>query len=139
MAIELPTASRNAACDAVVDLADGGTPPGLIRVYTGTKPGANNAASGTLLAEFTLSNPAFTAAATGVATLDVTPALTDTGITDGTAGWFRLVTGTTFATVIDGTVTATGGGGDLQLNTTTIATGVNVEITGGTITMPAGG
>ena len=139
MAIELPTASRNAAADAIVDRADGDTPPGLLRVYTGAKPGANNAASGTLLAEFTLSNPAFGAAATGVATLDVTPALTDTGITDGTAGWFRFVTGGAASTVLDGTVTATGGGGDLQLNTVSITTGVNVEVTAGTITMPQGG
>ena len=37
----------------------------------------------------------------------------------------------------DGQVTATGGGGDLQLNTTSIVTGATVTITGnGTITMP---
>jgi hypothetical protein len=31
----------------------------------------------------------------------------------------------------------TGGGGDLELNTTTISVGVTVEITAGTITEPA--
>ncbi|MEU7259807.1 hypothetical protein AB0B21_28955 [Streptomyces rimosus] len=35
-------------------------------------------------------------------------------------------------------MTATGGGG-LQLNTTTISVGVNVQITSGTFTMPSGG
>jgi hypothetical protein len=34
-------------------------------------------------------------------------------------------------------VTATGGGGDLTLNSTTVSVGVDVEITSGTITMPA--
>jgi hypothetical protein len=139
MVLELPTASRNAACDAVVDRCEGGTPPALIRVYTGTKPGANNAATGTLLAQFTCSNPAFTAAVTGTATLDITPALTATGLANGTAGWFRIVTGATIATVIDGTVTVTGGGGDLELNTLSVTTSIPVEITGGTVTMGVGG
>ena len=49
----------------------------------------------------------------------------------GTASWFRLVDS-------DGSVTATGGGGDLTLNTTTISIGLTVEITSGQITMPAG-
>lgn len=142
MATRISTAARNAACDAVVDLVDGGTGPGVIRVYTGSQPATPaTSPSGTLLAEFTLSDPAFGGAANGVAALDVTPALTDTGITDGTAGWFRILDSTEAAGtglgIIDGTVTATGGGGQLELNTTTISTGVNVEITSGSVTMPA--
>jgi hypothetical protein len=141
MATRISTAARNAACDGVVDLVDVGG-PGFIRIYTGAQPaGPDTVPSGTLLAEFTLSNPAFTAAVAGVATLDVTPALTDTGITDGTAGWFRMLTAAEAAGdgqgVLDGSVTATGGGGQLELNTVTISTGVDVEITSGTVTMPA--
>lgn len=142
MALRISTPARNAACDAVVDLVDGGAGPGVIRVYTGAQPATPaTSPSGTLLAEFTLSDPAFGSAATGVAALDVTPALTDTGITNGTAGWFRILDSTEAAGtglgVIDGSVTATGGGGQLELNTTTISTGVNVEVTSGTVTMPA--
>lgn len=142
MAIRINTAARNAAADAVTALINGGAGAGVLRIYTGTQPATPaTSPSGTLLAEFTLSDPAFTVASTGVATLDVTPALTDTGIAAGTAGWCRFCDSTEAAGtglgVIDGSVTATGGGGDLQLNTTTISVGVNVEITSGTVTMPA--
>ncbi|MFD9949712.1 hypothetical protein ACFWYW_55500 [Nonomuraea sp. NPDC059023] len=141
MAIRINTAARNAACDAVVAVISGGSGAGVLRIYSGTIPATPaTSPSGTLLAEFTLSDPAFGAASTGVATLDVTPALTDTGIAAGTAGYFRIVDSTEAAGtglgVIDGTVTATGGGGDLTLNTVTISVGVNVEITSGTLTMP---
>lgn len=142
MPLRINTAARNAACDAVVDLVDGGSGAGMIRIYSGSQPATPaTSPSGTLLAEFTCSDPAFGSASTGVATLDITPALTDTGITDGTAGWFRILDSTEAAGtglgIIDGSVTATGGGGQLTLNSTSIATGVNVEITSGTVTMPA--
>jgi hypothetical protein len=142
MATRISTAARNAACDAIVDLVYGGSGAGVIRVYSGSQPATPaTTATGDLLAEFTLSDPAFGAASSGVATLDVTPALTDTGITDGTAGWFRVLDSTEAAGtglgIIDGAVTATGGGGQLELNTTTISTGVDVSITSGTVTMPA--
>jgi hypothetical protein len=141
MALKISTAARNAAADAIVDLIDAGG-PGVLRIYGDTQPATPDTAvtTETLLAEFTLSNPAFGAAATGVATLDVTPALTDVGIATDTATWFRFLTAAEAAGdgqgIVDGTVSATGGGGDLELNTTSISTGVNVEVTGGTITMP---
>ena len=81
MATRLPTAARNAACDAVVDLLDAGAGAGTIKIYTGSQPAsANDAASGTLLATITLSDPAFGAASTGVATMAGTP-LSGTGLT----------------------------------------------------------
>jgi hypothetical protein len=139
MAIRINTAARNAALDAIVALITG---PGVLRIYSGSQPATPaTSPSGTLLAEFTLSAPAFAAASGGSAALDVSPALTDTGITNGTAGYFRFLTATeaggTGLGVVDGSVTATGGGGDLELNSTSISTGVDVEVTGGSFTMPA--
>lgn len=144
MAIEINTAARNAACDAVVDLIDGGSGAGKLRIYTGSPPATpGTSATGTLLAEFTLSDPAFGSASSGAAALDVTPAVTDTADATGTAGWFRFLDSTEAAGtglgVIDGTVTATGGGGDLTLNTTSIASGATVTIDSYTFTMPTGG
>lgn len=137
MATRLPTATRNAACDAVVDLLDGGPAAGTIKIYTGTQPTtANDAVAGTLLATVTLADPAFGASSTGVATLSGTP-LSASGVAAGTAGWARFAD-STGATVMDGSVTATGGGGQIELSTTSISTGVTVQITGGTVTMPAG-
>ncbi len=138
MAVRLPTATRNAAADAVVDRLDGGSGAGTIDVRTGSQPdSANDAATGTLLATFTLNDPAFGAASSGAATIDVDPALTTTGLAAGTAGWFRAKDSDD-GTVLDGSVTATGGGGDLTMNTTTVSVGLDLEVTGGTVTMPAG-
>lgn len=138
MALRLATATRNAAADAVADLADGGASAGTVKVYSGTQPAsANDAASGTLLVTFTLNDPAFGAAASGVATLDVDPAISATAAATGTAGWFRMESSTP-GTVIDGSVTATGGGGDMTVDNTSITSGQTVNLTSGTITMPSG-
>lgn len=142
MGLRISTAARSAACAAVVALIDGGSGPGVLRIYSGSQPaGPGTSPTGTLLAEFTLSDPAFSQL-NGVATLDVTPAVQDASANStGTAGYFRLLDSTEAAGtglgVIDGTVTATGGGGDLTLSTVSIVSGSPVDITSGTITMPA--
>lgn len=136
MALRLSTATVNAKCDAAVDRLDGGPAAGTVKVYSGSQPAsANDAATGTLLATFTLADPAFSAASSGVATLLGTPRTT-TGASAGTAGWFRAAD-STGATVFDGSITVTGGGGQLTLNTTTVSVGVAVELTGGSYTQPA--
>lgn len=138
MAIRLPTAARDAAVAAVAALADADVGAGSIQIRSGAQPAtANDPASGTLLATVTMADPAFTGPVAGVMTLDTTPVLTTTGVAAGTAGWFRMLDNSG-DTVLDGSVTITAGGGDLELNTTTIAIGLTVEITAGTLTMPAG-
>jgi len=113
---------------------------GIIEIYSGVKPAsANNAATGTLLAKVTLDGGAFT---DGVATNGLEfdapsgavlskAAAEDwryTGITDGTAGWFRLranaadngLASTTLPR-IDGTIGTTSG--DMLLSNVNIVTG----------------
>ncbi len=137
MTIRLPVASRNAAADAIAARTDAGAGSGLVRVYTGSQPAsADLAATGTLLAAFTTNDPAFAAAGSGTATLDVTPALSTVGVAAGDAGWFRVVD-STGATVIDGSVSASGGGGDLIMSTITVSVGLTLQLTAGTMTMPA--
>lgn len=137
MAIRLATATRNALANAFVTQADSGTGAATVKIYTGTQPAsANDAASGTLLVTFTLSDPSFGAAAAGGVTLSGTPKSASAAAT-GTAGWFRLETSTP-GTVIDGSVTATGGGGDMTVDNTSITSGQTVNLTGGTVTMPSG-
>jgi hypothetical protein len=132
----ISTAARNAAADGIAGLADAGAGPGYIEIRTGTQPAnPGTAASGTLLATFTLGDPAFGGADTGVTTIDGLP-LTTTGVADNTAGYFRLYDSDDTA-IMDGSVTAEGGGGQIELNTLTISTGVDVNLTAGTITMPA--
>lgn len=143
MGLRLSTAARNAAVSAIATLIDGGSGPGVLRIYTGSQPaGPGTSPSGTLLAEFTLNDPAFGSPSSGVVTLDITPAVEDTSAdATGTAGWFRLLDSTEAAStglgVVDGTVTATGGGGDLTVNTVSIVSGATVTVTSGTLTMPA--
>lgn len=132
----LATATRNACADAAVDLFDGGSGAGTIDIRSGTQPAsAEDAATGTLLATFTLADPAFGAAATGVTTLDATPVLTTTGLAAGTATWARGKD-SSGATVMDFSVTATGGGGEITINTATVSIGLDLELTAGTVTMP---
>lgn len=136
MAIRLPTATRNAKVDAAVDLIDAGAAAGTLKIYSGSQPAAaDDAATGTLLATFTLPDPCFGAAASGTATAS---AITNVNASaTGTAGWFR-VADSDGNTVHDGSVSVTGGGGDLELNTTSLVSGVAVSITSYTYTQPAG-
>jgi hypothetical protein len=91
------------------------------------------AATGTLLATFTLADPAAAAAAAGVATMDFSPAIDATVAADGTAGWFR-VADSTGAAVFDGTVGTSGA--DLNFSSVAWVTGGTVELSSGTITEP---
>ena len=129
MAVRLSAALANAIDDAV----NAGT-AGTIKIYTGTQPAtADTAASGTLLATFTLADPAFGASSGGTITLNSTP-LTVAAAASGTAGWFRMESNGPTVTVLDGSVGTSGH--QINLNTTSITLGVNVTITSGTITMP---
>lgn len=136
MALRLAAASRSAAADAVVDRLDAGSGPATIEVRTGSQPATPaTGATGTLLVTFTLNDPAFGSASAGAAALGVSPAVTATGVADGTAGWFR-------AKDSDGNVVLDGAcgtsGAELNLSTTTISTGLSVSITSGSYTQPQG-
>jgi hypothetical protein len=135
MATRIADAARNAAADAVVDRIDAGAGAGTLKIYTGSQPAdADDAESGSLLVTITLSDPAYGAASAGAAALSGSPSATASGT--GTAGWFR-VEDSTGANVFDGSVTATGGGGDLELDNTSIASGQTVTITSLGFTVPA--
>lgn len=137
MTLRIGTSVRNAMAAAVSATVDGGSGAAKIRVYSGSQP-ANPAATatGTLLLEMPMNDPSFGSPSTGVITAVVSPAVTDDGIADGTAGWFRVLDSNNVA-LIDGAVTATGGGGELTLSTVTITTGLTVTLTSLTITQPA--
>jgi hypothetical protein len=136
MSLTLATAARNAMITALAGLVDGGSGAGKIEIRSGTRPATpNDAATGTLLATVTLQDPAFGAASNGAVTLaDPAPV---SAVAAGTATWFRAMDSSN-AAVFDGRVTATGGGGDLTLATTSISSGLTVDITGGTLTQPVG-
>lgn len=131
MTTRISTAARNAAVSGITTLLNSGT----VEVRTGSQPATpGTAATGTVLATLDLSATAFGAPATGTATAN---AITGDSSADasGTAGWFRAYDSSTNA-VIDGSITATGGGGDMTLDNVAIVQGGTVNMTSWTITMP---
>jgi hypothetical protein len=135
MTVTSPLARRNAAADLTVDAIDAGPAAGTIQIRTAPRPAVDAAATGTLLVTITLNDPAFGAAAAGVATMDNDPVPAGIAVASGTAAWFRLLD-STGTTVLDGSVTATGDGGDLVLATTAIVAAANVTLSTGTVTQP---
>ena len=131
MALQYSVAVRNAQLDAVEVTVS--TAP-LLRIYSGSAP-ANcaAAASGTLLAEITLPSDWMAAASSGSKALAGTWQDASANAT-GTAGHFRLYDSGGTTCHAQGTVTATGGGGDLTLDNVSIASGQSVTITSFTIT-----
>lgn len=136
MATRLPNASQQAAADAVVDQLDGAA--GTLKIYTGTQPAdADTDPAGTLLVTITLAAPAYGAAnSSGTAALLGTP-LSAAASAAGTAGCFAVETNAG-GNVFQGSVTATGGGGDLTLDNVSIASGQTVNISSLSYTQPAG-
>lgn len=129
MAVRVSTAVRNAMVDAAAALINAGSAGGVIRIYTGAQPaGPGTAASGDLLAEIDLSDPAYAAAVTGSAAIDTSPALTGIATGAGTAGWARVLDSDDNA-LVDCNVSESGGGGDLILDDTAILVGASVTIT----------
>jgi len=104
----------------------------LLRIYDGSRPATGGAATN-LLAELVCNATFAPAAAAGVLTLNAIAADASANAT-GTATWFRIVQSGGATHVMDGSVTATGGGGDMQLNSTSITTGGTVSITSFVIT-----
>lgn len=103
-----------------------------IKIYSGSKPATpETAATGTLLVTIPVSG-SFTS--TGGVLTAADPAAASPAAS-GTAGYFRVATSGGTA-IIDGTVTATGGGGDMTLGSTSINTGVPVDLGAPTITVP---
>jgi hypothetical protein len=95
----------------------------------------------TLLASASLNNPAFPAPATGVITLDVTPAVEDTSpAAAGTCirlGFYPAATGA-YATDVFMLGVATAGTPDVTMSNNVIATTDTVQVASLTVTVPAG-
>lgn len=128
LAISYSTTVRNNRLTQVENALDAGAGAALIRIYDGTRPATCGTAT-TLLAELTCSDPAGSVASQ-VLTFSAITADASANAT-GTATWFRCVD-STGTCVIDGNVGTSGS--DLNLNSTSINSGVQVSITSFTIT-----
>ena len=126
--------TRNAAADAQTARCNGGT----VKLYSGTRPATGETAlsGNTLLATGTFGSPAFGAASNGVATANAI-AQENNAPAGGVATFARLFT-SGGATVADVSVTVNGGGGELQINSTTIVAALIVQFGALTYTQPDG-
>ena len=131
MALQLSITARNARLDAIETTI--GTAP-ILTIRTGAAPAdCATANSGTVLATLTLPSDWMANAASGSKAKSGTwqDASADNA---GTAAHFRIHDSTGTTCHLQGTVTATGGGGDLTLDNTNFAAGQTVTITSFTLT-----
>lgn len=131
MTIQLSTAVRNARLDAIETTIGASA---ILRLRSGAPP-ANPAAarSGTVIATVNLPSDWMSNASNG------TKALTGTwqdlsADAAGTAGHFEVMDSAGTTCHMQGTVTATGGGGDMEVDNTVIAAGQQVTITAFSLT-----
>lgn len=131
MAVQLSIAVRNARLDAIETSI--GT-SAVLKIRSGAQPATcATADSGTVLATLNLPTDWMAAASSGSKAILGTWQDLSADAT-GTAGHFRIYDSGGTVCGIQGTITATGGGGDMTLDNTSIASGQQVTITSFTLT-----
>lgn len=131
MAIQLSASVRNARLDAIESTIGVSA---VLKIRSGAAPAdVATADSGTVLATLTLPSDWMAAALGGTKAKSGTwqDASADGS---GTAAHFRIYASDGTTAHLQGTVTATGGGGDLTLDNVSIASGQSVTITSFTLT-----
>lgn len=134
MAFQLSVNARNATLQAIE--TEVGVNP-IITISTGTPPvDCATANTGTIVATMILPTDWLSTPVLGSIVLSGTWQDLSADAS-GTAGYFRLHNNAGTVCHMQGSVTATGAGGDMQLDNTNIASGQQINITAFTIT--AGG
>lgn len=130
MAMQFSVSVRNARLDAIETTI---STTAHLKLYTGTPPAdCATAASGSLLADITLPSDYLANASSGSKAKAGTWSGTASGA--GTAGYFRITDSAGTTCHIQGTVTATGGGGDMTLDNAVIANGQTITVNSFSIT-----
>lgn len=128
MAITHSTSARNSLADQIDSLVNTGATDAqgdLVIFDSGDSE----------LVRFNLQDPAFGAASSGQITLQGTTLSATAGAT-GTADYFE-VQDKDNSMVFTGSVTATGGGGDAEIDNTSISSGQTVNLTSGSYSAPS--
>ncbi len=125
MAVQLSTTVRNARLDAIESTI--GT-SAILKIRTGAQPATcATADSGTVLATLTLPSDWMAAASSGSKAKSGTWQDTSADA-NGTAAHFRIYDSGGTTCHIQGTVTATGGGGDMTVDNASFASGQSFTI-----------
>ncbi len=118
MALTHVTAVRNTLANAITTAVDAGAGTAVMRIEDSTGP--------TTLVDFNLQDPSYGAAAGGTITLNGTP-IGATASGTGTADRF-LVLSQGGSEVFRGTVTGSGGGGDIEVDNPNIVSGQTASL-----------
>ncbi len=131
MALQLSVAARNARLDQI-EVVTGVS--AVMKIRTGSAPvDCATADSGTVLATLSLPSDWMAAASGGVKAKSGTWQDTNAD-NSGTALHFRVYDTTAVTCHIQGSVTITGGGGDMTLDSVTITSGQSITITAFSLT-----
>lgn len=133
MTVQLSTGVRNAMLDAIESTI--GT-SAVVKLKSGAPP-ANCAAadSGTVIATFSLASDWMAAASSGSKAFSSTPIDDLSADNSGTLAHYRVYASDGTTCHMQGTITATGGGGDLTVDNVAVTAGQKVTITSWTINM----
>lgn len=131
MSLQMSVAVRNARLNAIE--ATVGT-AAILKIFSGSMP-ANcaTADSGTVLSTVDLPSDYMADAASGSKAKSGTWQDTSADAS-GTAGYFRMYASDGSTCGMQGTVTATGGGGDMTVDNTSFSSGQSFTVTGFTLT-----
>ena len=131
-----PTA-RAALNAAMAALPDTGTGDAVLVLRTGSAPAATtDADTGTLLATFTLPDPAFPSPSGGNASAASIPDAT--GAAAGTIGHYRVKNGSGTVIWQGNSVGVTGSGAEVEVSTLTVSSGLILDLVSWTLVQPAG-
>ena len=134
MALQFSTLLRNLMLDGI-ETETGVS--AILKIRSGTVPAAcSTADAGTALAVYNLAADWAAAAAAGAKAFSSLPLSDTTADATGTAAHFRLYKSDGVTCTMQGTVTITGGGGDMTIDNTSIVAGQTVNVTAFTITAP---
>ena len=128
MALTHSTAAKNAMLDAIDALINTGSGTAQLKITT--------TGAGSVLATIDLDNPAFGSAASGAMVMAGLPQGDASADATGTAAEFHIYDRDA-TLVVSGTVTATGGGGDMTMPSVSITASEPVDLNTFTYNAPA--
>jgi hypothetical protein len=133
MTIQLSVSARNAMLDAL-EVAIGTS--AVLKLRTGAQP-ANCAAAdaGDVIATYSLASDWMAAAASGSKAFSSTPLTDSSADNSGDLGHYRVYASDGTSCHMQGSITATGGGGDLTVDNVSVTAGQSVQITSWSINM----
>ena len=133
--VRYATALKNSMLNPITAAIDAGAGAGTLKVYTSPMPSLVTDAitTQTLLGTLTFSDPSAPGASGGVITAS---AITQDSSADatGTAAWARIAD-STGAVAMDVDITVSGGGGAMQMNSTSVVIGGPILVSAMTVTL----